>query len=177
MIYRFHTIVLVFMLAVTLSDCSENQSNNKNRPTEAEYKEKLIAANKNMVKKDDEQIKNYIKLHKIPMQESGTGLRYFISGKGIGEKAKTGQYATLNFKLTLLDGTLCYSSDENGPEEFLIGQANVESGLHEGITYMRVGEKGVFILPPHLAHGLLGDENKIPQRATLVYNVELLSLR
>ncbi|MDQ3190701.1 MAG: FKBP-type peptidyl-prolyl cis-trans isomerase [Bacteroidota bacterium] len=171
-------ILLFFVLAVALSDCSDNSTiKDKNKFTEAEYKEKLIAANKNLIKKDDEKIEKYIKENKIPMQESGTGLRYSISGQGTGERAHTGQYALLNYKLTLLDGTFCYSSEEKGPEEFLIGQDNVESGLHEGITYMKVGEKARFILPPHLAHGLLGDENKIPSRATLVYDVELLSLR
>lgn len=178
MLYRYTHIVLVFILAVTFSDCSENSGNNrKNKSKEADLKNSLLIANKSLVKKDDEKIRMYIARHNMTMQESGTGLRYYIYGKGRGEKARTGQRALVDYKLKLLDGTLCYSSKEKGPEEFLIGQDNVESGLHEGITYMKVGEKGVFILPPHLAHGLLGDENKIPSRAILVYDIELLSLR
>jgi FKBP-type peptidyl-prolyl cis-trans isomerase FkpA len=42
---------------------------------------------------------------------------------------------------------------------------------------MKQGQKAIFIMPPHLAHGLLGDKNKVPPRATLVYDVELLNLR
>jgi FKBP-type peptidyl-prolyl cis-trans isomerase FkpA len=33
------------------------------------------------------------------------------------------------------------------------------------------------ILPSHLAHGLLGDDNKIPPKASVIYELELLSLR
>jgi FKBP-type peptidyl-prolyl cis-trans isomerase len=52
----------------------------------------------------------------------------------------------------------------------------VESGLEEGILLLREGDKAKFILPPHLAHGLLGDDNKIPARSIIVYDLELLSL-
>jgi FKBP-type peptidyl-prolyl cis-trans isomerase len=41
---------------------------------------------------------------------------------------------------------------------------------------MKEGEKAIFIIPSHLAFGLLGDENKIPKRATLVYDVELVQV-
>ena len=42
---------------------------------------------------------------------------------------------------------------------------------------MKVGDIAKFILPSHLAFGLLGDEEKIPKRATLVYHVELLTIK
>ena len=54
---------------------------------------------------------------------------------------------------------------------------NVETGLHEGIKYMKVGEKAKMILPSHLAHGLIGDSKKIPPRSTIVYDIELLDLK
>jgi FKBP-type peptidyl-prolyl cis-trans isomerase len=50
----------------------------------------------------------------------------------------------------------------------------VESGLHEGIKYMKKGEKARLILPPHLAHGLIGDMNKIPMNATLIYDIQVI---
>ena len=53
----------------------------------------------------------------------------------------------------------------------------VESGLEEGILLMKTGGKAKFILPPHLAYGLPGDGKKIPARAILVYDVELLSIQ
>ena len=43
-------------------------------------------------------------------------------------------------------------------------------------TYMKEGDKAKLILPSHLAYGLIGDQNKIPQKATIIYDIELLEL-
>ena len=84
--------------------------------------------------------------------------------------------ARVNYHVSLLDGTFCYSTDSLGPEDFRIGHSTAEQGLQEGIILMKIGGKARFILPPHLAHGLLGDADKIPLRATIIYDVELLNL-
>ena len=70
-----------------------------------------------------------------------------------------------------------YSSKEDGPRSFMIGQDNVETGLHEAVTYLKLGDKAHVILPSHLAHGLTGDNNKIPPRSTVIYNLELIGLK
>jgi FKBP-type peptidyl-prolyl cis-trans isomerase len=85
--------------------------------------------------------------------------------------------AVLLYKTWLIDGNLVYSSDTDGVKEFLIGKGGVESGLEEGILKMRVGEKARFILPAHLAFGLMGDENKIPPRTAIIYELELINLK
>ena len=77
----------------------------------------------------------------------------------------------------MLDGKLCYSSDKNGPKTFKVDFDNVETGIHQGIKLMREGEKAIFILPSHLAHGLTGDNDKIPPKASVYYEVEVLSVR
>jgi FKBP-type peptidyl-prolyl cis-trans isomerase len=41
---------------------------------------------------------------------------------------------------------------------------------------MHVGDKMRFILPSHLAHGLTGDQSKIPPLSSVVYEIELLEL-
>ena len=41
---------------------------------------------------------------------------------------------------------------------------------------LKKGSKARFILPPHLAHGLIGDENRIPARAIIIYDIEVLSI-
>jgi FKBP-type peptidyl-prolyl cis-trans isomerase len=52
----------------------------------------------------------------------------------------------------------------------------VESGLHEGVQMMHVGDKMRFILPSFRAHGLTGDNSKIPPLTSVVYEIELLGL-
>jgi FKBP-type peptidyl-prolyl cis-trans isomerase len=41
---------------------------------------------------------------------------------------------------------------------------------------LRVGDKARFILPSHLAHGVPGDGVKIPRRATIIYDLELINI-
>jgi len=60
---------------------------------------------------------------------------------------------------------------------FEVGHGGVENGLEEGILMMKNKEKYRFIMPPHKAHGLLGDLNKIPARSTIIYYVEVLDIQ
>jgi FKBP-type peptidyl-prolyl cis-trans isomerase FkpA len=142
-----------------------------------EFQDKLIEANKMYVRQESDEIDQYIAHKGWNMIKTGTGLRYMIIQKGTGAQAKPEQSAKVNYKISLLDGRVCYTSDSTGPKEFIVAGDNVESGLHEGIQYMHVGDKAILILPSHLAHGLVGDENKIPPKASVIYELELLSLK
>lgn len=167
----------VVLAVVLLAACSQQGTQKKDVITKRELKEPLIRANKSIVDKEADKIDKYIRRRNWKMTETGTGLRYLIYQEGSGEPAEEGQYAKVSYEIRLLDGTICYSSaDDRGPRSFLIGRDNVESGIHEGITYMRVGDRAKFILPSHLAHGLTGDHNKIPPRSVLIVDIELLAL-
>lgn len=173
------TIYLFLPLAFILHSCSDNhKKTTKNTNIQSkEFQDKLIEANKMYVKKESDEIDQYVKHRGLQMTTTGTGLRYVITQNGTGAIAMPQQRAKVNFKISLLNGTLCYSSDSTGAKEFLIGHDNVESGLHEGIQFMHVGDKAIFILPSHLAHGLIGDESRIPPHASVRYDIELLSLK
>ena len=54
---------------------------------------------------------------------------------------------------------------------------NIESGLHEAISYFKKGENGVVILPHYLAHGLLGNMDKIPPLSAVLYNIEVIDVK
>ena len=162
---------ILIALAATLAGC--NKTEQKGVPMS---KESLIRANKGLVTIDQERIEAFAERHQWDMQTTETGLWYQIYEHGDGDSASNGLIASLKYTVSLLDGTLCYSSDSTGEKTFLIGQGGVESGLEEGILKMRCGDKARFIMPPHLAHGLPGDNDKIPPRSTIVYQVELLNL-
>ena len=127
--------------------------------------------------RDRELIEAYISRHQLDgMQDNGAGLYYLIWGDTTGNETRVGDVVVLDYTLSLLDGTLCYSSDSTGYKEFLVGQGGVETGLEMGILLMRENQRGKFILPPHLAHGLLGDDNMIPPRSIIMYDVHLLKI-
>lgn len=163
-------IVLMFFVACKQNNKVTQKVSDKTR------KENLVKANKGLVALDQDRIASYVKRHGWQMQKSETGLWYQIYASGQGDSAKSEKIAHLKYQVSLLDGTVCYTSDSLGNMRFKIGSGGVESGLEEAILLMRVGDKGRFIMPPHLAHGLLGDDNKIPPRATIVYQAELLKL-
>ncbi|MBL7888641.1 MAG: FKBP-type peptidyl-prolyl cis-trans isomerase [Bacteroidia bacterium] len=173
-------IVLLVGSSLLLGASCGNDSSKATQQTNIqskEFQDKLIEANKMYVKRESDEIDQYVKHRGWNMITTGTGLRYMIVTQGKGELAKPEQLAKVNYKVSLLDGTVCYTSEKNGPKEFMVGKDNVESGLHEGIQYMHVGDKAILILPSHLAHGLLGDDNKIPAKSSVMYELELLSLR
>ena len=177
----FEKVLFVIMLLI-VTNCfvfCNNKPPKKERKTKQEiekHKESLQLANKYLTTLDAERIANYAKRRKWNMQETKSGLWYEIYEKGKGEKAKEGQVAVLNFKISLLDGTVCYSSDSIGAKQFAIGHGGVESGLEEGILLLHQGDKARIIMPPFRAHGLLGDMDKIPPRSIIIYELELLKL-
>lgn len=140
------------------------------------HDEELIKVNKYLVTKDAEIIEKYVERRNWDMKTTKTGLWYMIYDKGTGEKAETGKIATIYRQVSLLDGTVCYPKDTINPKQFRIGQGGVEQGLEQGILLLREGDKARFILPPHLAHGLIGDQKCIPGRASILYEVELVDI-
>lgn len=170
--------LILLILVLSLGSCqSDNHSDPFHDSNPKEIKEALIDANKIAAEKESLQIDGYCRRRGLDVIKTGTGLRYQIFNKGTGEKAENGKIAIVKYEVSLINGTVCYSTKENGPEEFRIGKDNVESGLHEGITYMHVGDKAKIIIPSHLAHGLAGDFEKIPVRSTIVYDIELIGLK
>jgi len=168
---------LLLPLFVFLSvSCSNSNDKHKERDL-TEVKKTLVKVNKILVMSEEERINDYIRRHKWKMNETGTGLKYLIYKHGKGEKAKKDKIAVINYKVGLLTGDDIYSSDSLGIKEFKIGQGGVESGLEEGILLLRVGDRAKFIIPSHLAFGLVGDGNKIPAKAVLVYDLELTELK
>ena len=164
------SLVMSFMIACNTNPEEVRQHKKRDQG------ESLEKVNRYLVKAEKESIENYIRRHGWDMDETGSGLRYMIYEKGSGPIVQKGNVAELKYKLWLITGDLVYSSDELGIKTFLVGKGGVESGLEEGILLLRKGDKARFVLPSHLAHGLLGDEGKIPPRTAIIYDIELVEL-
>jgi FKBP-type peptidyl-prolyl cis-trans isomerase len=108
------------------------------------------------------------------MKESVNGLWYYITKEGTGKYFTENDKISFNYVCSLLDGTECYNSDKQGPKEFILGKSEIEAGLNEGLRLLKPGGEAIFILPPFLAYGLVGDGKSIPSRATIVYYIKIL---
>lgn len=173
----FQSLIMYFVFLLLIS-CKSKEGDHVPPSSDGgeKKKETMMEINKYLVKKDSEIIESYVNRVGWDMTETESGLWYEIYDAGAGKEAKTGMQATISYTVKLLDGTVCYEVSEENPKSFLIGQGGVESGLEEGILLLQEGDKARFIMPPHLAHGLIGDDDKIPSRATIIYDLTLISL-
>jgi FKBP-type peptidyl-prolyl cis-trans isomerase len=171
------TLINIFIagwvLISVLTACKHNHPVSEKAHLNDNYSEQLINVNKAMVRTEDELIDDFTGRYGWNMNKTGTGLRYMIYFRGQGPAALPGMKATITCSVLLLNGDTCYPSLTRS---FVIGKENVEPGVDEGIRYMHAGDKAKFILPSHLAFGLLGDRKSIPQKATLVYDIHLIDL-
>ncbi len=169
---------LIFALSILflLNSCSSNQEEKKTVITESQIKEPMMNVNKILIEKEDQEIEDYIRRYKWDTEETGTGLHYMIYKKTNNERGEPGDIAIIDYSIGLLNGVKCYSSEESGPKQFVIAKDQVEPGLHEVVQLMCVGEQAKVIIPSYKGYGVPGDQEKIPRRATLVYDIKLREL-
>lgn len=172
---RFTAFVIVF--SVVFFSCQSERKKPKSMQDTAHAKKMLERINRKLVQEDRDLIDGYIKRHKLDgVVESETGLFYVIWGSPDGEPVTKGDLVEYRYRITLLDGTVCYESKPDSLGTFVVGHGGVESGLEQGILMMKQGQKAKFIMPPYLAHGLIGDAKRIPARSIIVYDLELLKV-
>jgi len=167
---RFLFLILLSLAILSCRDGSENSAS-RYRPG----KDDMADINRYFVQKDRERIQSYSERKGIAMKESPTGLWYNIEKEGNGTFFKDNDKIIFQYECSLLDGTLAYSSKELGPWEIILGRSELPTGLNEGLKLLKPGGVAVFIVPPFLAYGLIGDSKKIPPRATVVYNIHIIS--
>ena len=104
------------------------------------------------------------------------GLQYKIIQAGTGAKPIATDTVSVNYVGKLIDGKEFDASEKHGgPAEFQVGQ--VIRGWTEALQLMPVGSKWQLYIPPDLAYGDRGAGAEIPPNSTLVFDVELLSIK
>ena len=101
-----------------------------------------------------------------------------IERDGTGPGAKAGQSVSVNYVGTFTDGKkFDASQDHGGAFTFMLGAGEVIKGWDIGVEGMKVGEKRKLIVPPEYGYGEKGAAGSIPPNATLIFEIELLSIR
>jgi FKBP-type peptidyl-prolyl cis-trans isomerase len=104
---------------------------------------------------------------------------------GTGAEVAAGQTAVVHYTGWLFaDGApdnkgrkFDSSRDRNDPFAFRVGGGQVIKGWDQGVAGMKVGSERRLVIPPELGYGSRGAGGVIPGGATLVFDVELVSIR
>jgi FKBP-type peptidyl-prolyl cis-trans isomerase FklB len=103
------------------------------------------------------------------------GLQYKIVTAGTGKKPADDDTVVCQYRGTLLDGTEFDSSYGRGPAVFAV--KDVIPGFREAVKLMPVGSKWQVFIPSSLAYGEKGAGDAIEPDATLIFEVELVSIQ
>jgi len=107
---------------------------------------------------------------------TSSGLQYKINEPGAGDSPKKTDTVTVNYRGTLIDGTEFDSSAKHGqPATFPVNA--VIPGWTEALQMMKPGAKWTLYIPANLAYGEAGAGRLIEPNSTLIFDVELLSVK
>ena len=96
---------------------------------------------------------------------------------GNGASPSKGDLVTVHYTGWLTTGEKFDSSrDRDEPFAFVLGDGQVIRGWDLGVATMQIGDKVKLTIPSHLGYGPRGYPGVIPPDATLVFEVELLSI-
>jgi FKBP-type peptidyl-prolyl cis-trans isomerase FklB len=105
-----------------------------------------------------------------------SGLQYKILTEGKGPKPTAADTVVCNYRGTLINGTEFDSSYKRGePATFPVG--GVIKGWTEALQLMPVGSKWQLFIPSGMAYGERGAGADIGPNATLIFEVELISIQ
>ena len=109
------------------------------------------------------------------MQKTSSGILYRVLQEGTGPKPKLTDRLTVHYRGTLANGTEFDSSiRRNTPYQRRLTETI--KGWQEVLQLMPVGSKWEICIPPELAYNETGHRPLIGPDATLIFEVELISI-
>jgi FKBP-type peptidyl-prolyl cis-trans isomerase FklB len=156
---------------------------------EAQVREVMMAFQKEMMTKQEERNKVLTEKNKKEgetflaenkkkegVKTTASGLQYRVIKEGTGEIPKATDTVVTNYKGTLIDGTEFDSSYKRGePATFPV--TGVIKGWTEALQLMKVGSKWQLFIPSEIAYGEKGAGRDIGPNATLIFEIELISIK
>lgn len=154
--------------------------------TEQEIRETMMAFQKEMMAKQEEIGKKNKKEGEAFLAENKkkegvktlpSGLQYKVIKAGTGKKPKLSDTVTAHYRGTLIDGTEFDSSYKRGQPATFPVSGGMIPGWTEALQLMEEGAKWQLFIPSNLAYGERGAGSVIGPNATLIFEVELISIQ
>ncbi len=161
-------------LAAAASQVSDEDLNEAFSIVSKKLQEQEQAAAKEASAEGEKFLADNAKREEVTVTESG--LQYEVITTGEGEKPSAESTVSVHYHGTFANGDVFDSSVERGqPAEFPVN--GVIAGWTEALQLMTEGSKWKLTIPYDLAYGERGSQGAIPPYATLVFDVELLSIK
>ena len=107
---------------------------------------------------------------------TASGLQYKVINAGSGTSPTASDTVTVNYEGKLINGTVFDSSYKRGqPATFKVGQ--VIKGWQEALQLMKPGATWMLYIPSNLAYGKMGSPGAIEPNETLIFKVDLISVK
>ena len=114
-------------------------------------------------------------LKKPGVVQRPSGLQYKILQNGYGKRPGAFDTVTVNYKGSLINGTVFDATEAGLPAQFVTNQ--LIPGWTEALELMREGDHWQLVIPANLAYGARGAGNgAIPPNQTLVFDLELIKV-
>jgi len=143
-----------------------------------EVQQTMLAFQKKIVEKEKQRGEAFLAENKKKegVKTLPSGLQYKVIKAGTGKKPGMNDTVTVQYRGTLIDGTEFDSSYRRGqPATFQV--SGVIPGWTEALALMEEGAKWQLFIPPNLAYGERGAGGLIGPNATLIFEIELLSVQ
>lgn len=174
---QFNFLVLFFLI-LFFSSC-ENQEEKVHFIDKLSKEDRMAIMQesiKNAITKEQLQIQGWINRLGKKFTETPTGVHIHLINKGDSSKIiQNESILTVQYTLTLLNGDTVTPTTII-PSKIKVNKDHKESGLHEALTLLHQNTEAIVIIPSYRAHGLMGDDDKIPSLTTIIYQIKIIDV-
>lgn len=143
----------------------------------AEEQANYVAEMEKRHQQEPELIANYVSENNIKAQPTADGLYVIVKKQGNGNKVSVGRQVSIHYTGRLLDGTVFDSSVGKDPLTYVVGQMGLIAGWEEGVKGQPEGTQLQLIIPSAMGYGSQSPSGLIPPYSTLVFDIEIVSVK
>lgn len=165
-----------------ISDTSSLLTQEEIAQVMTQFQQEMMQQKNNEMKAEGDKNKKageeFLKVNKTKagVKTTASGLQYKVLKSGSGKTPKLTDTVVAHYKGTLIDGTEFDNSYKRG-EPLTIPVSGVIKGWTEALQLMKEGDKWMLYIPSELGYGEFGAGNVIGPNATLIFEIELISVK
>ena len=135
-------------------------------------KENMINANRVVIQSETTQIESYIQRRGLEMTQLPSGALFCETQHGNGRAINPEDTVIVTYRLEALDGTPFYKRQK---DTLVVGHREVTVALDDYLQQTTCGSKACLIAPSNSAYGVVGDGDRVPSRAVIIYHIESIN--